>query len=419
MNNAATPPDPTRTHCVVIGAGTVGSCCAWHLVNSGMEVTLVDRLEPGQGTSYGNAAGISPSQVVPFSHPGVWKKIPGWLFDQLGPLTIRWRDLPTVAPWLWGFWRSGSASGVQRSAEAQAVLMRRVHEDFDLTLAQTGLRHFLQSRGIIAVFDRPEHFAADRWAYELGAELGFPWQRLSPQRRKEMAPALSLDGGVSLYVPSWQHVSNPAALTDGIARAALAAGARWRRDEVTSVRAHAQGVEVNLHSGVRLSADQLVIAAGPWSNQLAQQLDYRVPMTPKRGYHAQLAEPGIELDYPVISGSRSFVMTPLTDGLRMAGTAEFARLDAEPDYRRARVLVEHARHYFPGLQTKGYSQWMGQRPMMVDSLPVISVSPSRPQRVLCFWPWPLRPHPGSHHRPHHRTPGGRPRPGAGSEPLSF
>ncbi|MEJ2289980.1 MAG: FAD-binding oxidoreductase [Deinococcales bacterium] len=107
-------------------------------------------------------------------------------------------------------------------------------------------------------------------------------------------------------------------------------------------------------------------------------------MTAKRGYHAMLPEPGFELDYPVMSGSRVFVMTPLAEGLRLAGTAEFARLDAEPNYRRARVLVEHARHYFPDLRADNFDEWMGQRPMMADSVPVISRSPSRPNVIYAY-----------------------------------
>lgn len=371
-------------HCVVIGAGTVGSCCAWHLVRSGLRVTLVDRAEPGQSTSFGNAAGISPSQVVPFSHPGVWKKIPGWLFDKLGPLTIRWRDLPDVAPWLWRFWRSGTSDGVRTAAAAQARLMQRVRDDFDRTLQQTGLQRYLRSRGIIVAFDRPEHFAAEKWTYELGAEHGFEWRLISPGELQSMAPALRLDGGVALYVPSWQHVINPAELTAGIARAAQEAGVHWRQAEVAGVAVSDSGATVTLAGGEQVHADRLVIAAGPWSNQLAAQLDYRVPMTPKRGYHTQLADPGFELDYPVLSGSRNFVMTPLREGFRMAGTAEFARLDAPPDYRRAQVLVQHARHYFPMLQERGVSQWMGQRPMMADSLPVISPSPGHRHVFYAF-----------------------------------
>ena len=127
------------------------------------------------------------------------------------------------------------------------------------------------------------------------------------------------------------------------------------------------------------------MAAGAWSNQMTKQLDgATVPMTPKRGYHAHIGQPGIELDYPVTSSSRFFVITPMLGGLRIAGTAEFASLEAAPDYRRAQALLEHGRHYLPNLQTGEVSEWMGQRPMMADSLPVIGPSPRHANVFYAF-----------------------------------
>jgi D-amino-acid dehydrogenase len=374
----------TGQHCIVIGAGTVGACCAWHLVAAGYRVTLIDRTPPGQATSFGNAACISPSHIVPFSYPGVWKKIPGWLRDPLGPLTIRWRHLPWVGPWLWGFWRAGSSEGVRASATAQAALMHHVIDDFHALLSRTGQLGLIRSRGALQVYEQPGEFEADRWMFDLEAELGFPWQALSRSEVKKLAPALDPGEGQSLLLPSWQNTVNPGRMTAGIAEAAFADGASWVQDEVSGVAARPGSVTVDTASGKRLEADSLVLAAGPWSNRLAARLDQAVPMTAKRGYHTMIADPGLALDIPVISGTRSFVITPLEAGLRLAGTAEFARLDAEPDYRRAQVLVGHAKRYLPGLQESGITEWMGQRPMMVDSVPIISTSPRHDNVFYAF-----------------------------------
>lgn len=371
-------------HCLVVGAGVVGACCAWHLVAAGHRVTLVDREEPGRSTSYGNAACISPSHVVPFSHPGVWKKLPGWLGDPLGPLTVRWRHLPWVAPWLWRFWREGTADGVRRASEAQAALMHHVTEDWAQLLAATGQAQLVHARGAVVVYETPAQFESDRWIYDREAELGFPWEELETDALRDRLPALTLPGGVALFLPSWQHTVDPGGLTAAVAEAALAGGASWRRGDVRAVVPHGNGVRLQLDGAVDLEGDTLVLATGAWSNRLVATLDRPVPLAPKRGYHAQLPDPGVELDLPVISGTRSFVMTPLAGGLRLAGTAEFARLDAPPDYRRARVLLEHARRYFPGLREGGMGEWMGQRPMMADSVPVISPSPRHARVIYAF-----------------------------------
>jgi D-amino-acid dehydrogenase len=251
-------------------------------------------------------------------------------------------------------------------------------------LEATGLTGLLRSRGALAIYDTEAAFEQERWIYDLEAELGFVYRRLDTAEVASLAPDLHLPGGVALMLPSWQHTLNPGALTAGIAQAAFSAGAHWRSAAVTGVEAGPEGITARLEGGTAVQADILVLAAGAWSNRLAAQLDCAVPMTAKRGYHSMIAHPGVELGLPVISGSRSFVMTPLADGLRLAGTAEFARLDAEADYRRAAVLVRHAQDYLPGLQIDGVTEWMGQRPMMSDSVPVISASPRHSNVFYAF-----------------------------------
>ncbi|KAA9131377.1 FAD-binding oxidoreductase [Marinihelvus fidelis] len=375
--------DASPLHCIVIGAGAVGASCALQLVDEGHRVTLVDRLDPGMGTSYGNAACISPSQVGPYSYPGVWKNIPRWLLTREGPMTIRWGDLPWTTKWLWSFWRQGTAAAVECGAAAQAALMTRVHDDYEHLLRRSGQLDILRDEGLVVLYDTEAGFEADRWRYELGARYGFGYERLDVAGLKQRRPAIRHDG-VALFVPSWKHTLDPARMTAGFASAAVEAGARLVKDAVEQVSAGEGQVSARLASGETLNADRLVIAAGPWSNRLAEQLDYPVPMGPKRGYHTMIGEPGLDLVGPVMSGNRAFVMTPLADGLRLAGTAEFARLDAAPDYRRARVLVESARRYLPDLQTGRSSEWMGQRPMMADSVPVISPSPAHPGVIYAF-----------------------------------
>jgi len=368
----------------VIGAGTVGSCCAWYLQRAGFEVTVIDPVLPGQSTSYGNAGCIAPSHISPFSYPGVMRQIPGWLLDPGGPLRIRWAHFPGLVPWLWRFWRSGTVQGVEWSSRAQARLMKCVLRDFEEILAETKQTHMCKSRGAIVFFDRREEFEDARWQFDLKDELGFEWQHLSPGELKIMAPALRQDIGMSLYYPDWQHLLDPGAVTARIAEDCFKHGGTWLQDRVSTVETSEQGITLGTESGKQINTDALVVAAGAWSNQIARQLDYSVPLTPKRGYHSMVGNPGIELDYPLMSMSRSFVMTPMQDGLRIAGTAEFAALDAKPDYRRARVLLEHARHYLPELECEDVDEWMGQRPMMSDSVPVISPSPSRANVYYAF-----------------------------------
>jgi D-amino-acid dehydrogenase len=372
----------TGPHCIVIGAGTVGASCAWFLQRKGAQVTLIDSRLPGQAASFGNAGCISKTSVFPFSYPGVISKLPGWLLDPNGPVRIRWSQLPRVAPWLYRFWRAGSARRVEQIVAAQVALMEHTVRDFDDILAGTASEHFRVARGAVLLYDRASDFEADGWKYRERDRLGLSWRPLPREELAEMEPHIRLGDGVALFEPLWQHVTDPGGLTRRFADAAVERGATWIHDRVRGVVVRPSGVAVSSDGGRELEAERLVLATGAWSNQLLGQLGLRVPLLPKRGYHTMFASPAIEVSRPVMSASRHVLLTPMREGLRVSGTAEFARLDAPPDYARARALVASARHFAPGLGGSGVSEWMGQRPMMADSLPVLGPVPRHPQ-ILC------------------------------------
>ena len=371
-------------HCVVIGAGIIGSSCAWHLQRRGLHVTLVDPELPGQSCSYGSASCIATSGVVPASWPGLVKKVPGWLLDPLGPVRVRPGDLPALIPWLWKFWRVCNMQKVEEIAGAQALLMHRVPGDFDAILDATGSSHLKRSPGAIHVFDTEKEYLADQWQFELIKRLGFDSHRLGSEDLKSMVPALKLEKGVALLMPQWHHLVDAARVTARIAEDCFHNGGNWIQGRVTNVSAHGMGVSIQMEPGNTIEADQVVLAAGAWSNAIAERLDYTVPLIAERGYHSQISNPGVELEHPVMSLSRHFVMTPLQEGLRLAGTAEFAALDAKPDFRRAKVLLKQASYYLDGLETNDVTEWMGQRPAMPDSLPVISGSPGHSNVFYAF-----------------------------------
>ncbi|NOR20915.1 MAG: FAD-dependent oxidoreductase [Xanthomonadales bacterium] len=362
-------------HCVVIGAGIIGSSCAWHLLRRGLQVTLIDHELPGQSCSFGNASCLATSSVIPFSYPGMIKKVPAWMLDPLGPMRIRPLEFPALIPWFWKFWRSSSMRQVEAIAEAQAQLMHLAFADYDEILTATNSCHLKHAKGAIHIYDTEKEYWQDQWQTDLRARLGFEAHRLGPAEVKSLVPCLNLEKGVAIMMPDWHHLSDPAKVTARIAEHSIQNGVNWVQDKVTAVSANDSGVSLQTESGRQIEAQQLVVAAGAWSNKIARQLDYKVPMIAKRGYHSMISNPGIQLDYPVMSLSKVFVMTPLETGIRVAGTAEFAALDAEPDYRRAKVLLKHASNYLNGLQTGTVTEWLGQRPMMSDSKPVISPSP--------------------------------------------
>ena len=371
-----------QPHCIVIGAGIVGASCAWHLRQRGAAVTVIDSEQPGQATSFGNAGCISTSSITPFSYPGAIWKVPGWLLDPLGPMRIQWSHVFALAPWLWRFWRAGQAERVQQIAAAQYALMESVTADYDEILAATGAEGLRRCDGMILLYDGKQSWADDAWRYAIRDQFGLPWQRLTAAEVAAMEPAVRLGDGIAVLDPVWQHLLAPGDVTRTIAEATFSNGATWLNDRVTRVESLPAGVMAETQSGRQVTGDYLVLASGVWTNRLLNQLGHHVPLTPKRGYHTMLASPSAQVNRPLMAVNEYIVMTPMRHGLRVAGTAEFAAIDAAPDYRRADALLTHARRYLPDLAAESTTRWMGQRPMTPDSMPVLGPVPGLP-RVLC------------------------------------
>ncbi|HEY9215262.1 MAG TPA: FAD-binding oxidoreductase [Ancylobacter sp.] len=365
---------------LVIGAGIVGLSCAHALAKDGHIVTVLDRDPPGDKCSFGNAGGLGVTEIIPASVPGLAWKVPGWLFDPLGPLSLRVGHLPKLVPWLLRFLKSGSWSEVERITAALASLAARTYDDMLPLLAELELMDDLHQVGCLWVYETREGFEADARFRELRRRHGLICQEMSGGAAREMEPALSDAVQHAMFTPQWSHVSDPKRIVDRLRLALESRGVVF----VTGEAARIAGAEIITGDGRRLPFDRLVIAAGAWSGRLAAQIGDPVLIESERGYNTTLPDPGVTLSREVIFAERQFVATPLDMGLRIGGAAEFAGLEAAPNYARSDALAELGRRYLPGLNTKGGTRWMGHRPTTADSLPVIGRSPKRDDVFYAF-----------------------------------
>jgi len=166
-------------------------------------------------------------------------------------------------------------------------------------------------------------------------------------------------------------VIDPAALTQGLQRESQRRGAAFQRAEVTRLDTQRDGW-IDL-SGPRmgLSARTVVIAAGAWSRPLALQAGDAIPLDTERGYHLEFATPTQQpISRPICPVELGFYLTPMRGRLRVAGMVELGGLRAPADRRRLGVLHRGARQLFPDLGEPS-SRWLGFRPSLPDSLPVI------------------------------------------------
>lgn len=374
----------SRGPVVVIGAGIVGMACAAFLRRDGRAVTVIDERGPGEGCSYGNAGSISPDMVVPMSMPGMLGKVPGWLLDPLGPLAIRPGYFPRALPWLLRWIAAGRMSRVLASAKALRSLHKPVFDTYRDLLGREAFSDLIRTAGQLYVWRTEAPTRSEQIADDLRTRYGIRTEIIPAEQLRQMEPALANDFRRGLYFPDNGHTANPQRLVRHIAE-------QFVREEGVLLRRKALGLEVGPDevmavrtSEGRVEAAAVVIAAGAWSLSLCSEIGVRVPLETERGYHVTLPDPGIEIRNKLSNRNGMFSVTAMEDGVRFAGTVEIAGLDAPPMEERAQVLLRQARAMFPGIRTDGYKTWMGFRPSMPDSVPVIDRAPGMKNAFLAF-----------------------------------
>ncbi|MFE3837294.1 NAD(P)/FAD-dependent oxidoreductase [Pseudogemmobacter sonorensis] len=378
-------------HAVVIGAGIVGVAVVHALLDDGWGVTLLDPGAPGgtQAASHGNGAFISPASIVPMSMPGVWRNVPGWLLDPLGPLTIRWRALPRLVPWLWRFLAAGRTEArVRRTAGILSGLLQDGPERHLKLAAAHGLDGMIRREGLVYAYPDRAAFEADALAWRLRRENGLEWQEVEGEALRALEPALGPGHRFAAVVAAGAHCSDPAGYVAALADAAILRGARHVRAAATGFRIDAgrlSAVETGAGVGA-IECDRAVICAGIHSAGLARAAGDAVPLVSERGYHVQLPDAHGGPARPVLPSDGKMANTPLAGGLRASGQVELATTEAAPDWRRADILVDNLRRTYPGLRFDAAKaiRWMGHRPSTPDGLPVIGRARASGQVLHAF-----------------------------------
>lgn len=377
--------DASEADIVVIGAGVIGAACALELSQRGLKVLVLDQNQPGMGASYGNAGHMATEQVFPIADASLLKRIPGMLMDPKGPLRLDWRYLPKIAPWLarllWNLrpepYRHSTA-GIQALNAASLPAWREL-------LDSIGQGSLLRDEGSLLVHERSE--TKDELA---GVATRMQGQGVSVEslprdevRRRVPGLAEAVKGG--LFFPETGHVSDPYRLVQALMAAAESAGARFVRAEVTNGEATSDGVRLVTDRGA-LTVPRVLVAGGAHSASLVSALTgTSVPLDTERGYHLMLPRETERLPLAVTSLERRFIMTPMNEGLRLAGTVEFAGLNRPARMERARRLLELAQGLFAQpLSDAGATPWMGFRPSLPDSLPVIDRTGPDERVLLAF-----------------------------------
>lgn len=369
---------------LVIGAGVVGLSTALYLQRSACDVTVLDPLGPAGGASFGNAGMLSPDTATPIAMPGMLRKVPGWLRDPLGPLAVRPSYFPRAFPWLMQWVKAGRLDRVLAVSDAMRSLHRDTLTCWRELLGDALFHDLIRPSGQVHVWEGDDSSPTEAIERQIRDRHGIVAHELGADELRQMFPGIARDITRGLFVPGNGHTVSPQRIVLALADLFRAAGGTIIAERAMKLLPRQGGGFTAMTNLANRAADQVVVAAGAWSAQLLSPLGVRVPLETERGYHAMLFAPSVTPSIPISSKSRAFFMTPMEDGVRVAGTVEIAGLDAPPDERRAQVLVEHARRLFPAMQAGDVRYWMGFRPSTPDSLPILGPVDGHPGLYLAF-----------------------------------
>jgi D-amino-acid dehydrogenase len=371
-------------HVIIIGAGIVGVATAIWLQRAGQRVTLIDRVGPAGGASFGNGGVLASCSVVPVTVPGLLAKVPRMLVDPNQPLFLRWSYLPRLMPWLVKYLGHATAERTRATAAALTPIVGDSLADHQALAAGTGAERWVVPNDYLYLYRDRAHFRGDGFGWGLRRDMGFKWDELEGAVLAAYDPIFARDIGFAARLRNHGRITDPGAYVTALADHVVANGGRLIRAEVGAIVQQGGRVTGVRAGGDTLACDAVVVSAGAWSGPLARQLGLTVPLETERGYHLDLWGATKMPRAPVMVASGKFVATPMEGRLRLAGIVEFGGLAAGPSRAPFGLLQRNIRAAIPGIAWDRAEEWMGHRPAPVDSVPVIGALDHLPNAYVGF-----------------------------------
>ena len=367
---------------IVIGSGITGVSCAEELRRSGAKVTLIDRVKAGDPsqTSFGNAGILAREGIMPIANPSMLKMIPQILLSPNSPVYLKWSYLAKFSPWALQFIMNGTRPKALPIILALNELIYDTVENHIQLSKNTGAARFIEKGDMTLLFRNRKQFSSDKFANQTRRNLGITWEELSRDKLLDRDPHISKLYQFGLAYKNHGWITNPAAYVSSLAKHFQENGGKILIGEVSKIN----GNNVELKGGIILKAENIVLATGAWSKNLASQLGHNIPLQAERGYHLSLKNTSHMPPNTYLITDKKFGLTPMDGFLRCAGQSEFAPLEMPPNPKAIKNLRKFLFRLYPKLEYETETIWQGTRPTLPDSLPVIGRSSKNTSVIFAF-----------------------------------
>jgi D-amino-acid dehydrogenase len=364
----------TRSDVLILGAGAVGLSTAHALLQRGIRSTILERLEPGAGSSLRNAGYVCPSHFVPLAAPGMIAQGVRWMLNPASPFYVRLRPDWDLIRWGILFWRSSTGAHVHRSMGLLRDLCTRGLSLYEQLAADPSLDFDLQKRGLLILFRTAKGEAGCAEEVHLAHSIGVEAELLNRTGLEQREPGIAFAALGGAFYPGDAHLDPEKFLRSLTAHLEsrgvdIARGAGVVRMTVTS-----GGEMTVVTTRGTYAARNVILAGGAWSPGIVKSLGIRLPMQPGKGYSMTIPRPAKTPLTPMILAEERVALTPFRTSFRLGGTMEVGGFTLDVTRRRAQAIIDAVPRYLPECDVREANPaeaWAGLRPVSPDGLPYI------------------------------------------------
>ncbi len=361
----------------------VGVSCALALQEKGFDVTLIDRRAPGEETSHGNAGVIARSSLIPFNNPKLWHALPTLLRNKSPGFRYDAGYLRSHISWGARFLAHARAGHFARTTRALDQLISLSIAEHKRWASAANIGHLYRHDGWIFCYRNEDSFNAAAWQREVLSAFGIGHETLDAAQLKTLEPHVASVFPRAVWVRDAMSVDGPGGVVRAYAKLFIARGGRFAKQEIPA----AQFAPLEQQWRLRNLGlfDQLVVALGPWSPDYLAPLGIKIPMAFERGLHQHFSlQNEAILRRPIYDVGAGYVLAPMAGGVRLSTGVELAARDAPPRLVQLELAARAAQSILPLAETPLALPWLGARPTLPDSRPMIGPSSRLPKLWFAF-----------------------------------